>query len=161
MSKFISLTQGKIAIVDDEDFEQLNKHRWFAVQDTPNLWYAIRIIRENGKSRTIRMHREILKPKKDKMTDHINGNGLDNRRANLREVDQSLNQHNRHKLQTNNSSGFNGVSWDKKRRKWSARIELNGEKKYLGHFKSENNASLAYQQAKEAYLRKEKSYARW
>ena len=80
MSKLIPLTQGKYAIVDDEDFDELSKHKW-CLMFTKGRSYAVRRPSENL---TILMHRFILNPPKQMDTDHKNGDGLDNRRSNLR-----------------------------------------------------------------------------
>jgi hypothetical protein len=83
-SKEIPLTQGKVAVVDEEDFDRLNKHKWYACKNG-NTFYALRKSNVNGKRLTILMHREILGLKPgDPGVDHRDGNGLNNRRKNLR-----------------------------------------------------------------------------
>ena len=79
----IPLTQGKYAIVDPEDFERLNKYKWYAVKDS-RTFYAYRNKRVGKKYISLGMHREILDPPGHLVVDHINHNGLDNRKANLR-----------------------------------------------------------------------------
>ncbi|KKM14674.1 hypothetical protein LCGC14_1703720, partial [marine sediment metagenome] len=81
--KRIPLTQGKFAIVDDDIFDYLSQWKWYAQKDR-NTFYALRNVVVKGKAKTIRMHRQILNSKKGQQTDHLNGNGLDNRRCNLR-----------------------------------------------------------------------------
>lgn len=84
MSHKIQLTQGKFAIVSDTDYKELSKHRWHAHKDKNGvLFYAERYDRKRT-PRIIKMHREIMKPEKHLVIDHRNGNGLDNRRSNLR-----------------------------------------------------------------------------
>ena len=77
--KEILLTQGKVALVDDEDFEKLNRYKWYAMQTKQN-WYSVRNIRINNKQTLVCMHREIINAPINKQVDHINGNGLDNQK---------------------------------------------------------------------------------
>jgi len=139
--KEIQLTQGKIALVDDEDFEELNKSKWCA-QKIGNTYYAGRNISFNGKRKNIRMHTEILGTVPNLQTDHVDGNGLNNQKSNLRLVTVRQNSQNR----TNQvrSSLYPGVSWDKRDEKWGARISINGRSKNLGLFKLERDAFNAY-----------------
>lgn len=143
MSKTIPLTQGKMAIVDDEDYEWLNQWKWFADRH-PNTCYAVR--RADGKNH--KMHRMILNSPLNMETDHINGNGLDNRRCNLRVCTRSQNQMNR-QGKRNSSSRYKGVCWDEKSHKWRARIFIDSRNQHLGFFDDEHEAALAYDQAAE------------
>src|SRR3990167_64589 len=79
MNKLISLTQGFFAIVDEQDYESLSQFKW-TVKINPTNTYAYR--KDGGK--TIHMHRVVLEAKHEEICDHINGNGIDNRRKNLR-----------------------------------------------------------------------------
>jgi hypothetical protein len=143
-SKQISLTQGLFALVDDADFEWLNQHKWCALKER-NTFYAVRTSKTvNGKRTTIYMHIEIIGRKEGLMTDHINGNGLDNRRENLRHVTHRQNGQNRHDETT---SKYPGVYWYKRDKKWTASIRINGRRKYLGYFINEADASAAYYRA--------------
>ncbi len=152
MSKLIPLSQNKFAIVNDEDFEWLNQWKWYALSGGYKLtYYAVRHLPQNH-SKHIHMHRLILDAPSGKLVDHINGNGLDNRRENLRLVTGSLNQHNRIKLNNNKTSKYKGVRWHKRDKKWIAQIVFNGKQKYLGSFDSEFEASLKYQKVKENIL---------
>ena len=139
----IQLTQGKIALVDDEDFKWLSRWKWHICNG-----YAARKIYnpETQKTGDIRyMHRVILATPKDLHTDHINGNPLDNRRINLRTCTNSQNNMNRHK--TRGSSKFKGVHWSKKREKWQAQIWKDSKIRHLGRFVSEEEAALVYNKA--------------
>lgn len=141
--KEIKITQGKIAFVDDENFKHLNKFKWHVLRSGSNF-YAVRSIRlANGKQNKIFMHREILDIPKGLETDHINHNGLDNRKSNLRACTVSENQMNSNS-QKNSSSRFKGVTWHKYARRWQAQIRHNGRTIYLRLFLSEIDAALAY-----------------
>ncbi len=136
--KEILLTQGKVAIVDDEDFEWLNQWKWCAKKG-PNTSYAKRATQ-------LYMHRLILSAEKGMFVDHINGNGLDNRRENLRVCTHAENMRNS-KLSIKNTSGYKGVYWCKKRSLWIANIQNNGKVKNLGGFKIKELAARAYNEA--------------
>ena len=138
--KRIPLSQAKFALVDDCDYEWLSQWKWsFDGQ------YARRTEARKG----IRMHRVIvenLAVGNFQDTDHINGNKLDNRRANLRPVSRCINTLNR-PLQRNNISGFRGVMWYKQTEKWHAQIKARGKKHHLGYFDYKVDAARAYNKA--------------
>lgn len=147
MSKRIKLTQGQYAIVDDEDFDELNKHKWYAqYAHCIKGYYAVRHIRfKNGKQRQklIQMHRVIMNAPKGMQVDHKNHNTLDNCKQNLRICNHSQNQHNR-KLHKNTSSRYKGVCWNKEMEKWRTSIRVSGESIFLGYFDSEEKAGKVY-----------------
>ncbi|MFA5990454.1 MAG: AP2 domain-containing protein [Sphingomonas sp.] len=134
--KEIPLTKGKVALVDDDDFDELSKFKWFFSKG-----YALKS--EDRYSTEIIMHRRIMNAPDGMDTDHINHNGLDNRRENLRVCTRSENLMNRGKLK-NNTSGYKGVSWNKNSKKWQTHIRVNGKKIYLGNFKDKEEAYKAY-----------------
>ena len=138
----IKLTQGEYAIVDWDDFRKLSKHKWHA-HKRHNLWYALRTINVNSKQKTIRMHRLVLKAKEGDYVDHINGNGLDNRKNNLRLCNHKQNAANS-RISKNNTSGYKGVCWDKSRSKWIATIRVNYRKLNLGRYDNILDAAAAY-----------------
>jgi AP2 domain len=144
--KKIKLTQGKFAIVDDDDFVWLNKWKWHY-----DNGYAAR---RSTTGKLLYMHREILEKHgytNFQHTDHINHNGLDNRFSNLRPATVSQNQGNK-KKQKNNTSGYKGVSWDKRRNKWQVYIKINGKQKHLGYYDDIEDAKAAYDKsAKELF----------
>lgn len=140
--KEIPLTQGKVALVDVEDYEYLNQWKWYAWR-RKNIYYAVRNMKKDEKRTSLYVHQEILKPLKGMQIDHINGDELDNRRDNLRFCDKSQNGMNRGK-QKNNKSGYKGVSWDNRDKIWRAQIKINREKVYLGNFLTKEEAALAY-----------------
>ena len=152
--KTILLTQNKIALVDDRDYEQLSQYKWYA-KNEGNTWYAVRGSKKldgKGKQKLIRMHREIMNTQKGVMVDHRNGNGLDNRKENLRICTIQQNAYNRTRSQKNNKLGIKGVSWDKKLKKYKAGIKFNGKSIHLGYFNVLGDADSAYRKAEEKYF---------
>jgi hypothetical protein len=145
--KEIPLTQGKVAIVDDEDFEELSKVKWCA-QKSKDTFYAVRgLYRSDKKTKgQIIMHRVILDAPTDKFVDHINGDGLDNRRENLRLCSHAENQRNKGK-QKNNTSGFKGVCWHKRSKKWYVQIMADKKLINVGLFTTLEEAVSAHKSA--------------
>ena len=78
--KTLELTQGKVALVDDEDYESLSRFKWYAMHGSTGVWYAVRSVNRS----TVCMHAVIMKTPKGFHTDHLNGDGLDNQRSNLK-----------------------------------------------------------------------------
>ncbi|MEE8382209.1 MAG: HNH endonuclease [Thermodesulfobacteriota bacterium] len=140
--KEIKLTQGKVALVDDEDFEFLSQWSWYYLNG-----YARRT--ENIDSSCIFLHRAILKNSKDMEIDHINNDKLDNRRSNLRLCTHKENSQNR-KIGINNTSGYKGVH-KRPDGRWQARIVVNDKRVSLGYFRNISDAVLAYNDAAEKY----------
>jgi hypothetical protein len=144
--KRIKLSRGKYTFVDDEDFERLNEFGWYASKGNGNNFYA-----QRRKCKIhVFMHREILPCPKGFQIDHIDGDGLNNQKKNLRVCTTSQNQFNRGKIK-NSTSGYKGVTWDKRSKKWLAQININKEHKNLGLFDSKEDAALAYNIAAERY----------
>lgn len=131
--KEIKLTQGKVALVDNEDFEELNKYKW-ACAKYPKTFYAVMFSWENGKQKTIYMHRQILKVNdRSIFVDHKDHDGLNNQRVNIRKCSHSENQRNKESV-VGSSSKYIGVCWHKKDKKWQSAITINKKQKYLGQF---------------------------
>lgn len=147
--KTISLTQGKVALVDDNDFDRINAHKWQAVRGG-RRWYAIRSSPKdsNGKRKTIQMHRAVLDASPGVQVDHINHDSLLNIRENLRICTNTQNQYNRRK-RLNGSSQFKGVihrkyPWGSR---WRALIRVSGQLKHLGTCATEAAAAEMYDAA--------------
>jgi len=138
--KKIPITQGKFALVDDEDFDNLNQWQWHFTTG-----YAAR--RAWPSNKIVLMHRELMQTPKGKDTDHINRNGLDNRKCNLRICTRSENNLNKDK-QKSNTSGYKGVYWRGDQKLWLARVGL----VYAGKHKNKIDAAKAYDsKAKELF----------
>jgi hypothetical protein len=139
----IPLTQGKVALVDDEDFERINQHKWYLRKFKGRL-YAERDTRP--KRQKIKMHREVLRLKygEDKIIDHRNHNGLDNRRCNLRICTNAENTHNQRAQTRQKTSKYKGVHWNKKDHRWHAQIKYNNKIYHLGTFIYEVDAAKIY-----------------
>lgn len=147
--KKIPLNKGKISefvIVDDEDFDFLSQWNW-TIRRMATVNYARRtettLVNGRRKNKTIHMHRVVLKLHDDTLiVDHVNGDGLDNRKCNVRACTYSQNHQNRHKSR----QARKGVRQSSANR-WQARIVVNGNEMHLGSFRSENEAAKAYADA--------------
>jgi hypothetical protein len=150
----IPLTQGKYAIVDPEDYERLNSHKWYAI-NCKNTFYAGRnsSVPKTKKRLYIKMHNQVINPPKGLILDHINRNGLDNRKANLRPVTCAQNILNRPYVfkRKNSRSKYKGVTWHKAQNKWQVQICYNGKHKTIAYFQNEIDAAKAYDEAAKKY----------
>jgi AP2 domain/HNH endonuclease len=147
--RVIHLTRDQVTIVDRDDFEWLNQWKWQA-EFCPNTsgFYAVRGIKdEAGKPGTARMHRLIIGAQPGQIVDHVDRNSLNNTRANLRIVTAEQNSVNCRLLKRHNTSGFRGVSWDKRDKLWRAALSVNRRTIYLGGFKTPEAAAAAYDAA--------------
>lgn len=141
--KKIKLTQNKVALVDNSDYEKINKYKWCLFHHH-NTFYAVRNSKKSeGRKRRLYMHRVIAGTPEDKETDHINGDGLNNQRKNLRICNHSENQRNKSRYKSN-TSGYKGVFWHNIGKKWLASIRIKGIQKHLGLFKTKIEAYEAY-----------------
>lgn len=149
MSKIIHLPKGKISIIDDDCFEYVNRHKWYAAWNG-RKWYVVRHARKSEQYPTaiVYLHRFIMGvTDRHVYIDHINGDGLDCRRDNMRLCTNYQNLFNRGKQKSNKLGGFKGVTFDKARGKFMARITRNGETFNLGRFNTAIEAALVYDNA--------------
>jgi len=143
--KEIKLTQGKVVRVDDEDYEKLNKFKWFA-EFIPrrNGWYAARNARKHEGRGLIRMHRAILDAPSGLDVGHLSGDGLDNRKTNLRVCTRAQNICNNRPCKRARSK-FKGVFFDNRPgtllNRWTAQITVDGRCTTLGRFPTEEDAA--------------------
>ncbi len=138
-------------LVDDEDYDYLNQYKW-RIAKSKNTCYATRNItlidqKNLGLPMSIRMHRDIMGValQNEKIIDHINHNGLDNQRSNLRICSLAENQANRQKIKQGHSI-YKGVTKNRNSG-WMVKIQANGIPKYVGVFTDEEEAALAYNEA--------------
>lgn len=129
----------------------MNKHKWYA-HKIGNTFYAVRATGSGRNRRNIWMHREIIHPPDHLIVDHINHNGLDNRKASLRPATRAQNNYNRLIVKRKDSSSkYKGVAWKKENKKWQAQINFKGDHIFLGYFKDERKAAKAYDEAAKKY----------
>jgi hypothetical protein len=147
--KEIPLTQGKVALVDDEDFERVIQFKWHAIWDGFN-WYAGSYLGSRGQMKKVtRMHQLII-PGHARL-DHRDGNGLDNQKSNLRPATNAQNTSNRRKHSGSNNT-YKGVCFHKANKSWGASIAFMGHKFHLGYYASEIDAAVSYNHAACAYF---------
>ena len=135
----IELTQGQYAIVDDEDFDDINRYNWYF-----HLGYAVRNVKISCKQKTQCMHRLITNCPADMDVDHANHDKLDNRKSNLRVCSTSENMQNQKVRTYAKTSIYKGVLFYKRDGKWKAQIGLDDKRKHLGYFTNEIDAAIAY-----------------
>lgn len=146
--KEIPLTQGKVALVDDEDYAAMSHHRWYVACG----YAAARTRGPHSQRRGLRMHRMILDIPDGLQADHIDGNRLNNQRHNLRVCTCAQNQYNRKKPITGTTSQYKGVHWVADRRRWRASIKVDNQFHHIGHFVNEEAAAHAYDAAAREYF---------
>lgn len=139
----IPLSRGLKALVDPSDFPSLIKHKWHSI-DASNKTYASTYL--SGRGTRIFMHRLILNAQKGQEVDHIDGDGLNNTRLNLRFVTRQQNCFNSGKTQRVTTSKYKGVSRCSVRNRWKARIKINQKAIDIGRFVNEIDAAKAYDQ---------------
>jgi hypothetical protein len=140
--KQIPLSRGLFAIVDDEDFDFLSQWKWSALaSSSPGKFYAVRTTgkKEGGKPRMILMHRVLVSAPLGSIVDHQDGNGLNNRRKNIRVCTHAQNMLNRVANRSLKTSHFKGVSRHTNG-KWSVWFR----ERYVGQFPTEQQAAAAY-----------------
>jgi hypothetical protein len=143
--KLIPLTRGLVAIVDETDYQRLSRIKWYALRCNRTFYAACHSSERPRKM--ILMHRLVVYAPSVKKVDHINGNTLDNRRANLRLASNAQNLHNCKVARTNNTSGFKGAIFDKRIGRWAAQIRFRGKRYNLGYFDTPELAAQEYDRA--------------
>ena len=147
--KEISLTKGKVAIVDDEDFEYLNQWKWSFDGSYATRSKHIKINKNKYKSKKVYLH-HLLVDRSNGVIDYKKRNKLDNRRLNVRVVSVASNIRNG-KLRKNNKSGITGVYFDKNKHKWLSQIMVNKKHISLGAYESKELAIKAREQGENKY----------
>ena len=145
----IKLNKGFVAIVDADDYERVSRYKWRVMTaDRRRTQYA----RCKIYGQAVLLHRFIMQARPGQIMDHINRDGLDNRKANLRFVTRSQNAVNVDKRRSANAtSSYKGVYWDKSKRKWTSRLMVNG-KALFRRLPTEEEAARAYDEmAREHY----------
>lgn len=146
----IALNNGLVAQISDEDLPKVAGHKWYAFWNGAR-WYVQGYVKKQGPPYgKVYLHRWLLDAKKGEIVDHVSGDGLDNRRENLRKGGHAMNNQNRRSA---GQSGFKGVdSIPSVPEKWRARIRIEGRQQVLGWFNSPQLAAKAYdQKARELY----------
>jgi hypothetical protein len=150
--KEIPLTQGKVALVSDEDYEFLNQWKWHTQKQRNTFYAKKRVHKPDGKWAIISMHQILAERLGFKhRADHKNRNGLDNRRNNLRDATNKQNAENQG-LSKANKSGHKGVCWVKSRSKWLSQIKHLGRTKHLGYFNKLEDAIATRKKAERTYF---------
>lgn len=145
MTKYIELTRGKRAAVDDADYDWLNQWKWCAHKSV-RTYYAVRSIRSGQSVKSILMHRLIIDAPYGVDVDHRDHDGLNCTRKNLRLCTNTEN-HRNEITRRDNTSGYKGVSFDKHGKFWVSQIYIHGKKVYLGCFSDKIKAAHAYDAA--------------
>jgi hypothetical protein len=143
--KIVKLTKGYETIVDDETYKWARHWKWLANVKKPGLVYAVCNLFQNNKTYHVYLHQLILGPAAiGKITDHKNGNTLDNRKENLH---AGTYRHNSQNKECHRAGKLVGATFKKKLNRWQARIVIDKVRKSLGFFKTEQEAHDAYMKA--------------
>jgi hypothetical protein len=153
--KYIKLTKGHRAMVDDDLYDWLNQWKWYyKEQSDGHGGYAARTLNAvwggPWPNKTLRMHELILPPPPGYETDHSDINKLNNQRNNLRLATKSQQRWNE-SMRSTNSSGYKGIYWHKRDKKWRVQLGVNYKKVYIGNYAKLEDAIEAYKKAVNKY----------
>ena len=148
----IRLSQKKYAIVDPEDYARLSKYKWYAAKSRKTFYARRGRWCKTRKRKLLEfMHNLVIDVPAGHVADHINHNGLDNRKANLRPATSAENTRNCSIQRENTSSKYRGVWYNKQIKKWRAKIVFNNKRYHIGYFENEVDAGKAYDEAARKY----------
>lgn len=142
----VPISGGLFAKIDQADADVVLSYSWHLRKTSGDHVYAQTSIRRGKSVKRLRMHHLIVPRMPGTVTDHINGDTLDNRRANLRRCSVAQNCQNQ-ALGKRNTSGYRGVSWQADKRRWRAYISVNGRKRFLGRYTQAEDAARAFDKA--------------
>lgn len=147
----VPLSQGLTAVIDADDAEMVSEYVWSAFLNPHTRgYYAVSHSKlANGRRPRLRMHRLIMKAPTDRVVDHRDHDGLNNRRSNLRICTHTENTRNLRGPQRNGTSGYIGVTWNKQVKRWRAQTKIDSTQHHVGHFNTAIEAALA----RDAYIR--------
>lgn len=140
---YVRLTRGYTAVIDAADVGFVEGFNWHSAVFKGTAYAVRNAPKPCGGQSTLRMHRIITSAQESLVVDHINGDGLDNRRQNLRVVSHALNMRNQ-SLRSDNKSGLKGIRWREPTQKWNAYINVDGKHYSLGHYATKEEAYAAY-----------------
>jgi hypothetical protein len=144
----VPLTQGKVAVIDAADWDLVSKHRWHAVRNRRTFYAYTKLSLGGSRQKSVSMHRMILGVPDGTLVDHEDGDGLNNRRNNIRPATSAQNNQNaRHRV---GISGYRGVVRHARTQKWQARIKATGRWYHLGYHIDPAEAARAYDKAAKA-----------
>jgi hypothetical protein len=152
-----SVIRGIEIQIDRNELWRIEKYKYYINKRFGKNIYFYHSVYNNGKNKSLHLHREIMDTPKGMVCDHINGDTFDNRKCNLRNCTDIENHMNIRKT-NRNKSGFKGVCWNKRAKKWEVTISINNKNKYLGLYLDKTVAHNTY---RKAALKYHKEYARF
>lgn len=143
--KLLPLTQGLCALVDDDDFDELYKHKWRVLRTKNNIYaHRSKKTHEGPRGSNIYLHRAVMNAPAGSDVDHENHYGLDCRKSNLRICTRPQNIRNRRGPNRGSLSGIRGVCWNRAKDRWVAQICVDGKRRTIGRFLTKEAAGIAY-----------------